>query len=158
MIGSGSSGWILEPLVRDRLEQLEREADAERLVRLVRACGGQGGGSSGAGDPRPPAGVPPRASGHWRPRDGRTPMNVATVLAIWLPSLALVIAWDYEGTLGRVVVPALQRSLASVLHRLVGRGGGHGGRRTERPPHDGRAGDPMMGPPAQDVRCVPAGR
>jgi hypothetical protein len=41
------------------------------------------------------------------------------MLAIWLPSLALVIAWDYEGTLGRVVVPALQRSLASVLHRLA---------------------------------------
>jgi hypothetical protein len=39
MIGSGSSGWTREPLVRDRLEQLEREADAERLMRLVRHAG-----------------------------------------------------------------------------------------------------------------------
>ncbi len=38
-------------------------------------------------------------------------MDYAQVLAIWLHSVALVIAWGYYGILGRVVLPALDRSL-----------------------------------------------
>ena len=38
-------------------------------------------------------------------------MDVAQVLAIWLHTVALVIAWGYYGILGRIALPALERSL-----------------------------------------------
>jgi uncharacterized membrane protein len=38
-------------------------------------------------------------------------MNVWHVLAVWLHTLALVIAWGYYGILGRITLPALERSL-----------------------------------------------
>ena len=38
-------------------------------------------------------------------------MDVAHVLAVWLHTLALVIALGYYGILGRVVLPGLRRSL-----------------------------------------------
>jgi uncharacterized membrane protein len=37
-------------------------------------------------------------------------MDVPQVLAVWLHTLALVIAWGYYGILGRVILPALERS------------------------------------------------
>ena len=38
-------------------------------------------------------------------------MELGEVLAIWLHTIALVIAWGYYGILGRVILPALERSL-----------------------------------------------
>jgi uncharacterized membrane protein len=38
-------------------------------------------------------------------------MDLPHVLAVWLHTLALVIAWGYYGILGRVILPALERSL-----------------------------------------------
>ena len=38
-------------------------------------------------------------------------MDFRQVLAIWLHTLAFVIAWGYYGILGRMVLPALERSL-----------------------------------------------
>lgn len=38
-------------------------------------------------------------------------MDIAQVLAIWLHTLAFVIAWGYYGVLGRMLLPALDRSL-----------------------------------------------
>ena len=38
-------------------------------------------------------------------------MDVAHVLAVWLHTLALVIVLGYYGVLGRVVLPAFERSL-----------------------------------------------
>ena len=38
-------------------------------------------------------------------------MDVLQLLAIWLHTLAFVIAWGYYGILGRIVLPALERSL-----------------------------------------------
>lgn len=38
-------------------------------------------------------------------------MGIAQVLAIWLHTVALVIAWGYYGILGRIALPALERSL-----------------------------------------------
>ena len=38
-------------------------------------------------------------------------MDLPQVLAIWLHTLALVIAWGYYGILGRIMLPALERSL-----------------------------------------------
>lgn len=38
-------------------------------------------------------------------------MNVWHLLAIWLHTLAFVIAWGYYGILGRIALPALERSL-----------------------------------------------
>jgi uncharacterized membrane protein len=38
-------------------------------------------------------------------------MDALTVLAIWAHTLGLVIAWGYYGILGRVALPALERSL-----------------------------------------------
>lgn len=37
-------------------------------------------------------------------------MDLAHVLAIWLHTLGLVIAWGYYGVLGRMILPALERS------------------------------------------------
>ena len=38
-------------------------------------------------------------------------MDVAQVLAVWLHTLAFVIAWGYYGILGRIVLPGLERSI-----------------------------------------------
>src|SRR5262245_32689576 len=38
-------------------------------------------------------------------------MDVPLLVALWLHSVALVIAWGYYGILGRIVIPALGRSL-----------------------------------------------
>jgi uncharacterized membrane protein len=38
-------------------------------------------------------------------------MELGEVLAIWLHTIALVIAWGYYGILGRIVLPTLERSL-----------------------------------------------
>ena len=38
-------------------------------------------------------------------------MDVAQVFAVWLHTLAFVIAWGYYGILGRVLLPSLGRSL-----------------------------------------------
>ena len=38
-------------------------------------------------------------------------MDIPLVLAIWLHTVGLVIAWGYYGVLGRMVVPALEASL-----------------------------------------------
>ena len=38
-------------------------------------------------------------------------MDVPQVLATWLHTLAFVIAWGYYGVLGRIILPALERSL-----------------------------------------------
>lgn len=38
-------------------------------------------------------------------------MDIPQLLAVWLHTLAFVIAWGYYGVLGRMVLPALQRSL-----------------------------------------------
>ena len=38
-------------------------------------------------------------------------MDIALVLAVWLHTLAFVIAWGYYGILGRMVLPGLERSL-----------------------------------------------
>jgi uncharacterized membrane protein len=38
-------------------------------------------------------------------------MDFPVVLAVWLHTLAFVIAWGYYGILGRMVLPALERSL-----------------------------------------------
>jgi uncharacterized membrane protein len=38
-------------------------------------------------------------------------MDIALVIATWLHTVAFVIAWGYYGILGRMVVPALRRSL-----------------------------------------------
>jgi uncharacterized membrane protein len=38
-------------------------------------------------------------------------MDVPQVLAVWLHTLAFVIAWGYYGILGRMVLPALEQSL-----------------------------------------------
>ncbi len=38
-------------------------------------------------------------------------MDAAHVFATWLHTIAFVIAWGYYGILGRVILPALQRSL-----------------------------------------------
>jgi len=40
-------------------------------------------------------------------------MDLPHVLAVWLHTLAFVIAWGYYGILGRMVLPALERSLDS---------------------------------------------
>jgi uncharacterized membrane protein len=37
-------------------------------------------------------------------------MDVPLLLALWLHSVALVIAWGYYGIVGRIVIPALGRS------------------------------------------------
>ncbi len=46
-------------------------------------------------------------------------MDVAQVLAIWLHTVALVIAWGYYGILGRIALPALERSLDARTLPLV---------------------------------------
>lgn len=38
-------------------------------------------------------------------------MDVLQVLAVWLHTLAFVIGWGYYGVLGRMVLPALERTL-----------------------------------------------
>ena len=38
-------------------------------------------------------------------------MDIGHVLAIWLHTVALVIAWGYYGILGRIALPALERAL-----------------------------------------------
>jgi uncharacterized membrane protein len=38
-------------------------------------------------------------------------MDLGQVIAVWLHTLAFVIAWGYYGILGRMVLPALERSL-----------------------------------------------
>ena len=38
-------------------------------------------------------------------------MDGAQVVAVWLHTLALVIAWGYYGVLGRIILPALERTL-----------------------------------------------
>ena len=38
-------------------------------------------------------------------------MDASNVLALWLHTVAFVIAWGYYGVLARIVVPALERSL-----------------------------------------------
>jgi uncharacterized membrane protein len=38
-------------------------------------------------------------------------MDVLQLLAIWLHTVAFVIAWGYYGILGRIILPALERSL-----------------------------------------------
>ncbi len=38
-------------------------------------------------------------------------MDIPQVLAIWLHTVALVIAWGYYGILGRIALPALEHSL-----------------------------------------------
>ena len=38
-------------------------------------------------------------------------MDLPLVLAVWLHTLAFVIAWGYYGILGRMVLPAIERSL-----------------------------------------------
>lgn len=38
-------------------------------------------------------------------------MNIWQLIAIWLHTLAFVIAWGYYGILGRIALPALERSL-----------------------------------------------
>ena len=38
-------------------------------------------------------------------------MDVPQVAATWLHTLAFVIAWGYYGVLGRIILPALERSL-----------------------------------------------
>jgi uncharacterized membrane protein len=38
-------------------------------------------------------------------------MDIAQLLAVWLHTLAFVIAWGYYGILGRIMLPALERSL-----------------------------------------------
>jgi uncharacterized membrane protein len=38
-------------------------------------------------------------------------VEIGHVLAIWLHTVALVIAWGYYGILGRIALPALERSL-----------------------------------------------
>ncbi len=38
-------------------------------------------------------------------------MDVSELLATWLHTLAFVIAWGYYGILGRITLPALERSL-----------------------------------------------
>jgi uncharacterized membrane protein len=43
--------------------------------------------------------------------EGATTMDVARLLAISLHTLAFVVAWGYYGILGRIMLPALERSL-----------------------------------------------
>jgi uncharacterized membrane protein len=38
-------------------------------------------------------------------------MDIPLVLAVWLHTVAFVIAWGYYGVLGRMVLPGLERSL-----------------------------------------------
>lgn len=38
-------------------------------------------------------------------------MDAPQVLALWLHTVAFVIAWGYYGVLGRIILPALERSL-----------------------------------------------
>ncbi len=38
-------------------------------------------------------------------------MDIAVLVAVWLHTVAFVIAWGYYGILGRIVLPALERSL-----------------------------------------------
>jgi uncharacterized membrane protein len=38
-------------------------------------------------------------------------MDIATVIAVWLHTVAFVIAWGYYGILDRFVLPAVERSL-----------------------------------------------
>ena len=38
-------------------------------------------------------------------------MDVGQLLAVWLHTVAFVIAWGYYGILGRIVLPALEQSL-----------------------------------------------
>jgi len=38
-------------------------------------------------------------------------MDVLQLLALWIHTLAFVIAWGYYGILGRILLPALERSL-----------------------------------------------
>ena len=38
-------------------------------------------------------------------------MDIGLILALWLHTLAFVIAWGYYGVLGRIILPALARSL-----------------------------------------------
>ena len=38
-------------------------------------------------------------------------MDAPQVLALWLHTIAFVIAWGYYGVLGRIILPALERSL-----------------------------------------------
>jgi len=40
-------------------------------------------------------------------------MDVLAVAAVWLHTVAFVIAWGYYGVLGRIVLPALERSLGT---------------------------------------------
>ncbi len=48
-------------------------------------------------------------------------MDIAQVLAVWLHTLAFVIAWGYYGVLGRMILPALERSLdGPALGRSLG--------------------------------------
>jgi uncharacterized membrane protein len=55
-------------------------------------------------------------------------MDVLTVVALWLHTVAFVIAWGYYGVLGRIVLPALQGgeeaavlgpTLASIERRAI---------------------------------------
>lgn len=48
-------------------------------------------------------------------------MDIPQVLAVWLHTLAFVIAWGYYGVLGRMILPALERSLdGAALGRSLG--------------------------------------
>jgi len=38
-------------------------------------------------------------------------MDIALLIAVWLHTVAFVIAWGYYGVLGRIVLPGLERSL-----------------------------------------------
>ncbi len=40
-------------------------------------------------------------------------MDTAHIVAVWLHTVAFVIAWGYYGILGRIVIPALGRALES---------------------------------------------
>jgi uncharacterized membrane protein len=54
-------------------------------------------------------------------REGGPATDIAELLAIWLHTVAFVIAWGYYGILGRIVLPAIERSLdgASQAKTLV---------------------------------------
>jgi len=53
-------------------------------------------------------------------------LDIAQAVAVWLHTLAFVIAWGYYGILGRMVLPGLERALdgraeASVVAAIEGR-------------------------------------
>ena len=46
-------------------------------------------------------------------------MDIGLILALWLHTLAFVIAWGDYGVLGRIILPALARSLDVVAASYV---------------------------------------